>query len=101
MCASSACWMWRSCISSLVLDLLKQCDVVIPGDLCKHLLHKCLVGVAEGKRSHVFEITSGKPLHLWKRGVQIVGTGGRSLLRPSLSAAGALKCLGQSASTGK
>jgi len=49
-----------------VFDFLQQCDVVIPGNLCKHLLHNVLIGPGFGKRPHVFEIARRNALHFWK-----------------------------------
>ena len=44
---------------------------MIPGQLCKHLLHKWLVRPRLGKGAHVFEITRRKPLHLREGRAQV------------------------------
>lgn len=51
---------------SVVTELLEQGDIVIPGTLCKHLLHKCLVRVRLGEGPYVLEVARREPLHLGK-----------------------------------
>ncbi len=45
-----------------IRNLFEQGDVVIPGDLCKHLLHNLAIGPSRREGAHVFQIAGRKPL---------------------------------------
>ena len=53
----------------------------MPRQLCKHPLHKFTIGPSLGKRTHVFEITREKPLHIGKCRAQITRQQCRSAVR--------------------
>jgi hypothetical protein len=63
--------------------LLQQRDMVIPGYLCKNLLHNC--GMRPGSRQgpHVFEVTRRQAAHIRKRLAQV---GGESVDNPGTPA---------------
>ena len=68
-------------------QLVQQRQLVIPGQLCKHRLHKLRIRPCLGKSAHVLQIAGRKPLH--------VGKGGAQILRQPLDHLGAppLACL--------
>ncbi len=41
-------------------ELFENGDVVVPGDLCKHRLHKCLVRPRSSEHPHVFQVARGE-----------------------------------------
>jgi hypothetical protein len=53
-------------------QLVQQRKLVVPGQLCKHPLHKCHIRPRVGKGTHVLEVAPRKPLHLGKRGPQVM-----------------------------
>ena len=54
-------------------QFIQQSQLVIPGQLCKHLLHKFRIRPGLRKSTHVLEITWRKSFHLWKGRTQILG----------------------------
>ena len=53
--------------------LLHQGDVVIPGDLCKSLLHDCPLRPCRSEGAHVFEVARREALHVGERLAQVRG----------------------------
>ena len=45
-------------------ELLDKRDVVVPGDLCKRLLHNRTVGPRRGEGAHVLEVARRETLHV-------------------------------------
>ncbi len=44
-----------------------------PGNLSNNLLDNCVFGPRLGKRAHIQQVGSGKPLHFGKRRFQVAG----------------------------
>ena len=55
-----------------VVNLLQQCDVVVPGDLCKHLLHDFAFGPSCGECAHVLEVARRESPHVRERHPEVV-----------------------------
>jgi hypothetical protein len=55
------------------IQLLEQSQVVVPGDLCKSLLHNCPIWPCGSKRPHVLEVTRRQPPHVREGLAQIAG----------------------------
>ena len=56
----------------LVAKLLQQGDVVVPGDLCKHLLHDFALAPGRGEGAHVLEVAGRESPHVRERLPEVV-----------------------------
>jgi len=56
----------RSAYSTISL-FFDQGNVVVPGNLCKDLLHNLALRPGRCKGTHVFEVARGEASHVWKR----------------------------------
>ena len=52
-------------------ELFENGEVVVPGDLCKHRLHKCLVRPRFGERPHVFQVARRKSLDIGEGSLEV------------------------------
>ncbi len=57
--------------NSGIVKLIQKCDVVVPGNLCKHLLHNLVFGPGSGKGAHVFEVARRKALYIGELAAQV------------------------------
>ena len=57
--------------SSRVGDFFQDREIVIPGDLCKHRLHNCIVRPSLGERAHVFQVARGESFHFGERSLEV------------------------------
>ena len=67
-----------------LFDLVHQCNVMIPGDLCKRRLHNFISGETRCELCHIFEIPDGIPLHLREGELDICGEVFNKLAAPDL-----------------
>jgi hypothetical protein len=69
-----------------VFHFLKECKMVVPGDLCKHLLHKLFLRICLSKCPYVFEVSCCKSQHYsWRKSPNYPGesqTGQEELSHP-------------------
>ena len=53
-------------------DLIHQSNIMIPCNLCKHLLHNFSIRKTGGKLCHILQVPDGIPLSLWKSYLNII-----------------------------
>lgn len=56
---------------SVVLELVQECDILAPGQLCNDLLHNLLVGPGQGQFPHIFQVSRRETSHVWELRMQI------------------------------
>ena len=52
-------------------ELFEDCEVVVPGNLCKHRLHKCLIRPRLGERPHIFQVARRESLHIGEGSLEV------------------------------
>ena len=67
-----------------LFDLVHQCDVMIPSDLCKRCLHNFISRKTRCKLRHVFEIPDGISFHLREGQLDVCGKVFDKLAAPDL-----------------
>ena len=68
------------------VELVEQRNLVVPRQLCKHLLHKFHLGPGLGKGTHVFQVAWRESLHVRKRRAQVMRQPVDHLGTPALGA---------------
>ena len=63
----AATWPERWVTRLRITRPFEQSDVVVPGNLCKTLLHNSALWPSRCKGTHVFEVARGEASHVWKR----------------------------------
>ncbi len=53
-------------------QLVEHCQVLVPGDLCKHSLHKCLIRPRLCERTHIFQVAGRESLDIGEGPIQAV-----------------------------
>jgi hypothetical protein len=56
-----------------LIESLQQADIMTPEQLCKKLLHDCLVRPRLGEDPHIFQVPRGEAAHVRKIPAQVAG----------------------------